>query len=164
MAIIEIPVNELTPFDLPRVCVMTGATDGVEFRKVKFQWYPRWVNVLILINVLVMAVVAQVTMKRCAGELPFTTEAWERWQKWKWGIGGSVLGLLVGIISGAVLMANDVMVGGLLFPLVLVQFIVVMVLARRAGPQVESIKDDLLRLKVPSDEVAQRFASHLKGS
>lgn len=39
---IAIPKEAVTEFDMPRVCVATGATEGVEYRRVKFSFVPMW--------------------------------------------------------------------------------------------------------------------------
>ena len=162
MAEIRIPTNELNPFDLPKVCVMTGATDAtVEFRKVKFQWYPPWVNALILINVIVLAIVARILTKVAKGELAFSEAAWKRWRMWKMGLVFSLLGMIVGIIVGIVLLASDSPLGGVLAFASFVQGIVVIIIARKAGPSVTSIKDEVLILKVPSDDAARLYEQHL---
>lgn len=162
MAVIRIPVNELNAFDLPKVCVMTGAQDpSVEFREVKFQWYPPWVNALILINVLVMAIVARILTKMAKGQLAFSEEAWKRWRLWKVLMVFSLLGMLVGILAGVVMLANEAAIGGVLALLAFVQGIVVIVIARKAGPMAQSIKDNVLIIKVPNDEVAAKYAQHL---
>lgn len=163
MAEIRIPVNELNKFDLPKVCVMTGSTDpSVDFRPVKFQWYPPWVNALILINILVMAIVARVMTKIAKGELAFSEEAWKRWRTWRLISIASVLGVIVGFIGGVGLLVNQWGdLGAVLMVLSFVQLIVVIVLARRAGPQVVSLKDNVLVLKTPSAEAAASYGQHL---
>lgn len=163
MAEIRIPVNELNKFDLPKVCVMTGSTDpSVDFRPVKFQWYPPWVNALILINILVMAIVARVMTKIAKGELAFSEEAWKRWRTWRLIMVASVLGLIVGFIAGLGLLVNEYGgAGGALLLIAFVQLIVVIVMAGRAGPKVVSIKDNVLVLKTPSDQAAAAYGQHL---
>lgn len=162
MAEIRIPANELNTFDLPKVCVMTGATDAtVEFRKVKFQWYPPWVNALILINIIVLAIVARILTKVAKGELAFSEAAWKRWRMWKLGLVFSLLGMIGGIVVGIILLASNSSIGGVLVLVSFVQGIAVIILARRAGPAVVSIKDEVLILKVPSDEAARQYQQHL---
>ena len=160
---IRIPVNELNRFDLPKVCVMTGSTDpSVDFRPVKFQWYPPWVNALILINLLVMAIVARVMTKIAKGELAFSDEAWKRWRAWRIGLGASGLAMLIALFAALALLANQRFdVGGVLFLAGLVQFIIVAVMAGRAGPKVVSLKDDVLVVKTPSAEAGASYARHL---
>ncbi len=51
---LKIPINELNAFDLPRVCVITGAKEGVCFMPVKLTWKPPWVSALVLVTVLTL--------------------------------------------------------------------------------------------------------------
>lgn len=161
---IKIPVNELTQFDLPKVCVMTGATEGVEFRPVKFQWYPPWLGILIVVNVLVAAIVISVMTKKAKGELPMTHEAWAKWKKWKMLTVFSVLGFIGGVVLSLVLLMTEVAaLGGVLFFATLIQLIVCLVVTRKAGPQVKEIKDNVVTLQLPMADVAATFTAHLTG-
>ncbi len=111
---VNVPASELTEFDLPRVCVVTGQTQGVEFHPVKFSWYPRWVVALILVNLLVAAIVAQVLTKKVSGKLPFTPEAHAAWKKGKLLYGLSFVAFLVFIGAMIFAAANDALVVSLL--------------------------------------------------
>ena len=94
MANISIPQNEMTSFDLPKVCIVTGDTQNVQFRPVKFQWYPRWIGVF-GIAPLIMVILLAVLMRRAKGELPFSDAAWDAWKKGKkGGLLGSVASFL----------------------------------------------------------------------
>jgi hypothetical protein len=80
LATVEIPVNEMSSFDLPKVCLVTGATENVVFKPVKFSWYPRWIAVFILVGWPIALILALTLTKRVKGELPFTEEAYRRWK------------------------------------------------------------------------------------
>lgn len=49
---------------LPLRCVKCNGTDGVEMRRRKFVWYPRWTMLLILVNVLIFFIVALILRKK----------------------------------------------------------------------------------------------------
>lgn len=162
MATIRIPVNELNAFDLPKICVMTGATDPtVQFRKVKFSWFPRWVYALLIINVLVMAIVARVMTKEAKGELAFSDEAWNKWRLWKVLNVFALLAFIGGMFVMIFGLASESAVGAILGVLIFIGSLVVIVLARKAGPMVESIKDDVVLIKVPNDQAAFAYQQHL---
>ncbi len=163
MANIEIPAGELNSFDLPKVCVMTGATDStVEFRKVKFQWHPRWVFALILVNLLIMAIVAQIMTKRVQGELAFSEAAWKRWRLWKVLAVFAALGMVFGIIGGVVLTIDEPAAGISVTVLAFALGLTGIIMGQRAGPQVVSIKDNVLTLKITNPEVSSRYQQQLR--
>lgn len=160
---ITLPANELNSFDLPPVCVVTGQTEGVEFRSVKFSWYPRWVAALILLNLLIAAIVAMALTKKVQGELPFTEQAWKAWKRGQLlftlsGVG--CIGLLIGAI---VLLADEHTALGFLTVLLAIALPIVVGVGflRRKGPSVQRIAEGRITLKLPSDEAAQRIEQHL---
>jgi len=107
MATVTIPKNELNSFDLPRICVMTAARQGVVFKKVKFAWYPKWVPLLVLINLVVAGIVAWALTRRVQGELPFTEEAFRAWRVGLALLGGSVVGSIALLFLALFLLGAD---------------------------------------------------------
>ncbi len=163
MTELSIPDAELNEFDLPRVCVVTGNTTDVVFKKVKFQWYPPWVGVFVLVNPIIFAIIATIMMKRSAGQLPFTEEAHAAWKRGQLALGLSIVGAVFTLIGGVALMANEQMVPGVLL-LVLtlaVPIAVGVTMSRGRGPRVVRIKDGLTVIRVPSAQGAQAIAAHL---
>lgn len=168
---ITIPNDELTEFDLPRVCVLTGESQGVVFKDVKFAWYPPWVAALVVVNVIVMAFVAWVLTKRATGKLPFTEAAWAAWRKGRVIQVLSVLGGIILFIAGVFLMASAkaqatavLAAGGLL----LVASIAVPVMLWRRFVkgktlQVRRITRTHITLRLPSDEACATLQAHLSG-
>jgi hypothetical protein len=163
---IVIPDNELNAFDLPRVCVVTGQSQNVVFKPVKFSWYPRWIGVLVLVNVLLAVIVASIMTKRVKGELPFTEEAWAAWRKGRMLMAFSVIGAIALFVGGAVLMANDLpapgvvgLVASLVLPIVIgVKFL------RNKGVTCAKIADGKTTLTIPSEEAAIAIQRHLTGA
>jgi len=165
MAHITIPSGELTEFDLPRVCVVTGATEDIVFKDVKFQWYPRWVAALILINILIAAVVALALTKRVKGKLPFTEVAYAAWRRGVWTMLAAWFGAVVlflfglgGLMSGRMALGTMASVGCIALPLA-----VWLKLVRNRNVICTRIADGQITLRVPSDAAALAIREHLHG-
>lgn len=165
MDTIQIPANELTEFDLPRVCVITGATDGVSFRDVKYQWYPRWVAALILINVLIAAVVAFALTKRVKGKLPFTDAGYEAMKKGSMIFGLSFLAAFLLMAGSIVAFANDVPAAGFvaLVAMFALPIAAWFMFARGTRITCTRIEDGVVTLRFPSASAMQAFDQHLRG-
>ena len=160
---IILPADELNEFDLPRVCVVTGQTENVVFKPVKFAWYPRWVVVFVLINVLIAAIIAFALTKKVKGHLPFTEEAFKAWRT---GILLFALSIPLGIalfVAGIWLLssANEALGAAALVASVAVPTFVGIKFMRHRGPVVQHISDGLITLKLPSDEAVMRIEQHL---
>jgi hypothetical protein len=165
---VEIPNNELTQFDLPRICVVTGATDNVEFKPVKFAWYPRWVALLVLCNLLIAVIVAAILTKRVKGELPFTEEAHRRWRTGQIAFGLSVVLALVTLFASIGFLVAETSSGvsqGIGLLLLLATFVIPTVVGltmyRGRGPVVLKITDTHITLKLPNPAAAERISEHL---
>ncbi len=164
MATLSIPENEMTSFDLPKVCVVTGSTQNVSFKPVKFQWYPRWIGAFGVIPLL-MIILMTVLMRRAKGELPFTEEAWVAWQKGKLLMIVSVLGALVLLGAGIAALGNNVPALGavlILAAIALPIFVGIRFLKGR-GPTCLKIADGRIDLKIKSDAAAAAIRQHLDG-
>lgn len=165
---IVLPANEMNEFDLPRVCIVTGQTEGVVFKDVKFSWYPRWVSIFVLLNVLIAALIALALTKRAKGQLPFTEEAWKQWKRGQIFFGLSIVLAVVLVAGGFALMLSGLRedttpglgVAGMVFALA-VPISVWFRFLRNKGPFVERIADGQVTLKIPSDFAAGAIARHL---
>lgn len=165
MAEITIPENELSEFDLPRVCVVTGASQDVVFKDVKFQWFPRWVAVFILFNVIIFAVIALILTKRVKGKLPFTEDAFSAWKRGQLFFGLSIFGAIVLFIAGIMVMAAMDSPVGLLVWVAAIALPVFVGIKFVKGKSVSCtrIADGQVTLKIPSDSAAQSLRDHLQG-
>lgn len=164
MANLSIPLNEMTSFDLPKVCVITGSTQNVGFHPVKFQWYPRWIAVFAFAP-LIMVIVMLILMRRAKGELPFSEDAWAAWKKGKLLMGLSAVGSIVLAGAGIAALANRLEAVGavaLLAAVALPIVIGVKFLAGR-GPTCLRIGEAHLELKIKSDSAALAIERHLAG-
>lgn len=163
MTPVEIPINEMNSFDLPPVCIVTGATEGVVWKPVKFAWYPRWVGLFAPFILILAAILAAILTRRAKGELPFTEEAWSNWRRGKLAMGFSVIGALAMFIGSMVCFAQNQGVAGfaLLVMTIAEPVALWIALARNRGPTVDRITKTHLRLKLPSAQAAEAIALHL---
>lgn len=169
MAKVRIPKNELTEFDLPRVCVVTGATERVDFFPVSFQFIPRWSVIFYLFCGPIGYFVAMMLLRKtAAGKLPFTTEAHARMKQTRVIVALAIVGLLVVGIGGGVALGSTM--SGDSGPLAILVTIVVAVLAiiplaiysRKLGPACVEIDDVDVTLDLPSEEAARQIESRLR--
>ncbi|XXF78697.1 hypothetical protein P2318_02765 [Myxococcaceae bacterium GXIMD 01537] len=161
--LVTVPEGELSSFDLPRVCVVTGETEGVEFRPVKFSWYPRWVMLLVLFNLLIAAIVAMALTKKVKGELPFSEAAWTAWKRGQALFALSCVLAIAAFVGGIALLVGDnggLGVAAMVLAIALPVGVGVAFLANR-GPVVQRIADGTITLKLPSAQAAHRIELHL---
>ncbi|WP_224362363.1 hypothetical protein [Hyalangium versicolor] len=159
---IVLPADELNEFDLPRVCVVTGQTENVQFKPVKFAWYPRWIVVLVLINVIIAAIVAQVLMRRVKGQLPFSEEAYQRWRMGRVYFGLSFVLALALLFGGVFAMDSSGALGGVMMLLAVASPIAAgLAFVRNKGPVVLRIEDGRITLKLPSEQAVLQLQEHL---
>lgn len=167
---LQIPTQELNAFDLPGVCVVTGAQEGVTFRAVKFWWYPRWVPLLIFFpwgGLLLAFIVGLATRKQAKGELPFTDRGWSAWKRSKWTWGLSVMAFFAGLFVCLYLILEAA--GGFV-----PEWVVGAGLAMTAGLPVAGwflakpsmivvrrIENGRLTVRLPSADATTRIHSHL---
>ncbi|MBI5544073.1 MAG: hypothetical protein HY901_09310 [Deltaproteobacteria bacterium] len=162
---ISIPEKELNSFDLPRVCVISGEREGVVFKPVKFAWYPRWVPILVLVNLLVAAIVALILTKRAKGELPFTEKAYRRWRLGTALFVVSAVFLVLALFVSLFQFASEHPGrGGLVLLLAIGAPIGTWFgLVRNKNLVVQRIENGVLVLRTPSAAAAQAFEQHLQG-
>jgi hypothetical protein len=163
MATVHIPINELTSFDLPRVCLITGATEDVVFKPVKFSWYPRWVAVFIIFNLIIAAILAMVLTKRAKGELPFTEEAHRRWKRGQTLLALSILAAIGLLFGGIYFLTVDIAPAGLALWVLAVAVPIVVGLKFVRGKRVLCVKIDAqtVSLRIPSESAALAITQHL---
>lgn len=156
---VVIPKAETTQYDLPPVCVVTGATEGVVFKEVKFTYVPPWARIF---GWLIQALV----MKRHTAELPFTDQAYRSWRT------GLVLFPLILIVSFVAGIGGGAVVGQESHPeLMLVGIvgaIVVSVLAyfkfaRNKGPRCVKIDERNVEVFLPSPQAVAAIQERLSG-
>jgi hypothetical protein len=161
MTEISIPDNEMNQFDLPRVDVVTGSTEGIVFKPVQFAWYPRWIAIF-AVAPLIFVIVALVMMRRSKGELPFTEQSYARWRNGKIAFGLSLAAAIALFFAGAAAMDSSGGLGGLLMLIAVAAPIAVAItMVKGRGPAVVRIDKGVTVLKVPSAAAAASFREHL---
>lgn len=167
---LQIPTQELNAFDLPGVCVVTGAQDGVTFKPVKFWWYPRWVPLLIFFpwgGLILALIVALATRRKAEGELPFTDHGWNAWKRSQWIWGLSIFAFLVGVFGTIVLItaaASGSLAGWIAWAGAAVTVALPIggwFLAKPTMVQVRKIDNGRLFVRIPSADAAARIHAHL---
>ena len=164
MATLSIPENEMTSFDLPKVCIITGSNQNVSFRPVKFQWYPRWIA-MFGVAPLIMVILVAVLMRRAKGELPFSEEAWNAWKKGKLLTALSAVGGIAVIGAGIAALANDIPALGALLLLagIAAPIVIGIIFLRGRGLTCTKIADGYIELTLKSDSGAEAIRRHLEG-
>jgi hypothetical protein len=143
--------------------VVTGQTENVEFKPVNFSWYPRWVVVLVLLNLLIAAIVAFALTRRVKGSLPFTEEAYKAWKVGQVLFALSIVVCIATLIVGVILMSNRMEWLGFatLMMAIGVPIFVGVRFMRHKGPVVQKIADGEITLKLPSEKAVQAIQQHL---
>lgn len=165
MAKVTIPKGELNKFDLPPVCVITGEHTHVDFHPVKFSWYPRWIVVLVIVNLLIAAIVAMILTRQVRGELPFSDEGWRRYRRAKLMSTLSILFLFAGLIGGGFVFGlyNENLGVALWILSIVGPLAVIFTLVRGSSIGCVNIKDGQIVLNVPSVSASFEIREHLHG-
>jgi hypothetical protein len=91
--------------DLPMVCMRCGAAATVT-RTRRMSWYPRWVWILILVNLIIVLIVALILTKRAVLQAPFCEQHKGHWSR-RLLIGWlSFFAMVLFIVGDIVVMAN----------------------------------------------------------
>jgi len=106
MATVWLDRDESEYGDLPPVCMRCGE-ESTATKSRTFSWYPGWVNVLILVNLLVWAVVAMVMTKKMKVQAPMCDRHAGHWFRFNLFLYGGLIGMLAVIVAGVALMASD---------------------------------------------------------
>jgi hypothetical protein len=84
-------------------CVKCGRRDDLKSRHAKFNWYPPWVFVFLLCNIIILAIAMQIVRKRGQVMLPICSACDARWKgaSQLWGLlllGTFVLPILFALV------------------------------------------------------------------
>jgi hypothetical protein len=161
MPTVWIDRDEAVYGDLPPLCMRCGADATVTKSRV-FSWHPGWVNLLILVNLLVWAVVAMVMTKKMKLKAPMCDRHAGHWFRFNLFLYGGLVGMLAVLCSAIPLFASNdpnlkdlgpvpLVVGGVGFLVVLIIAAVWQLNTIRA---VEITEDDM-KLKGVCEEFRQ---------
>jgi hypothetical protein len=164
---IHLPKRAMTEYDLPRVCVATGATDGVSFKKVTFQFTPLWARLSVAFCGILGVVLMLVNTKRVEADVPFTDAAFAKYKRDKLVPGLLVVGGLVPLFAGLVFGAEEpsvLLVGfGLFFALLIGAVVYVQTVTRESSPICKGITEQEVTLELPSHDAAMAFVERTGG-
>lgn len=161
MALVTIPGNEMNQFDLPRVCLLSGATQDVVFKEMKFQYIPPWARIF---GALIQVLVA----RKAKGELPFSEESWKAMKSGQLLFGLSIVGTIVVLSAGGV--ASGALENPAPFFLSLIAAIALPIVVYQLKLKGRSVrctnieKTGEVTLDIPSPEAASMIERHLSGS
>jgi hypothetical protein len=164
MSKITFPIAAGNSFDLPPVCVLTGQTDDVVWKKRRWTYYHPLSLLLFLILGILGLVIIIILAKHTVIELPYDRQAHSRlvWRRMVCGL----LALLLcfgGIAAGTALMFE--MQDGVGLITVLAGPVLALVLyyagVRRGSPRVARITDTDITLHLPSPEAVSAIRSRL---
>lgn len=162
MSELRLPRKALTRFDLPPVCLATGAVDGVTYHKTRFVFVPLWARLSVAFCGLIGVILVLVSTQRADAEVPFTEEAFAVWKRAKMVTVALVLGSLVPLVGGLLLMDSTLLVGIVAFLAVLVGAVVYsQTVLKGLGPICKSIDADSIVLVVPSEAAADAINKRL---
>lgn len=144
----KVVIERFAP-ELPPVCVATGATEGVEYYPVKFQYVPWWARFFF------GAIGAALAARKADVMVPFTPEAHKRYKRAQWMpaviiIGGMLLAFLPMAISSSL-----AAVGALGFIAAIVAGLVyAMTVTKTSGPICKYMDDAGITLVIPNEVAA----------
>ena len=87
---VTLSLDECDPNALPPVCCKCGAEATCE-KTVKFNWYPPWIIITVLIGLLLTVILILVLQKKRTAYLPVCDK-----HKGVWNWGGAIIGLALG--------------------------------------------------------------------
>lgn len=163
---VSVPSGELTHFDLPKICVITGGREGVSFREVKFSWYPRGLAILFLMPILAVIVIRLMT-RTTKGQLPFTDAGYSRYRRARLVMPLSLV-LAVFLWAGALYVTRDAHLSDgasiAMFLLFLaLPFGTYLAFVRGHTLKCTLINETKTTLEIPSEDAARAIHAHLVG-
>lgn len=149
---------------LPGVCMKCGSHDAPNRRNQQFVWTPPWVFIFFLISPIIGAIIMVFVQKKGRLLLPLCTPCNDRWKAGAWMLGLSVLWLIIGLISGIALSANDLpevgvplLVSGIIF------FIVGIVMAQGRFLRASKVDERMITLRDVNQVAYQAILNAAQG-
>ena len=161
---VVLPKTAVTEFDLPRVCVATGATEGVQYRKVKFTFIPMWARMSVAFCGLIGVILMMLNTRRVEADVPFTDDAWTRYQRAKWVPLVLILGGIPLMILPVLISPDLALVGFVAFLAIVIGAVVyATTVLKEAGPLCKNIDEESITLDIPNAEAAAAIEQRLAG-
>lgn len=163
--IVRLPKTAVSEFDLPRVCVATGATEGVTYHKVSFQFVPVWARMSVAFCGIIGFVIMALNTRRVQAEMPFTDAAFAHYKR------ARIIPAVI-IVAGVPLMIlpmlidpDAVLLGFLMFIAAVIGAVVyAQAVTKHAGPVCKEIDEETITLELPNDDAARAFEARLHAS
>ena len=161
---VRLPKTAVSEFDLPRVCVATGATEGVSYHKVKFQFVPMWARLSVAFCGLIGVILMLINTRRVEAEIPFTDEAFAKFKRARVIPAVLIVGAIP-LIFVPMLIDPDLIVLGLVAFVagVIAAVVYAQAVTRHAGPMCKEITEDAILLEIPNDDAARAMESRVMG-
>lgn len=161
---VRLPKTAVSEFDLPRVCVATGATEGVSYHKVKFQFVPMWARLSVAFCGLIGVVLMLLNTRRVEAEIPFTDEAFARFKRARI-IPAILIVAAIPLIFLPMAIDPELIILGVLafFAVVIGAVIYAQVVTKQAGPLCKEITDAEIVLDIPNEGAARAMESRVVG-
>lgn len=147
---------------LPMCCVKCGARERLVPRDHTFSWTPPWIWAFLPFGVLIPVILSAVLTKRARLRLPLCESCNRRWSAAILIAVFTVIGFLVGLVGGIALIANDLVVPGLLLLLgtVVAPFVIGPVVTRPRLLRARRIDNGWITIRGMHPEARQASLDH----
>jgi hypothetical protein len=165
MQVVHLPKSAVSEFDIPKVCVATGATDGVRYQKVKFTFVPMWARMSVAFCGIIGVILMLVNTRRVEADIPFTDEAYAKWKRAKIIPAILIVGAIPVIFLPMLVDEQLILLGLIGFLAIVIGAVVyAQTVMKQTGPFVKEITEDTLVIEIPSDEAAAAIDRRLGGN
>lgn len=162
--IVRLPKTAVSEFDLPRVCVATGATEGVTYQKVTFTFVPMWARLSVAFCGLIGVVLMMLNTRRVEAEIPFTQEAFARYKRARVIPLAIILGGLALMFVPMAISPDLILIGAVVFFAAVIGGVVyAQTVTKQSGPICKEIDEQTLTIELPNDAAARAFEARLAG-
>jgi len=149
---------------LPACCMKCASPVVTQRRNQRFVFTPPWVFVFFFISPLIGAIIALIVQKKGRLDVPLCEQCSSRWKQGLVMLWLSVGWLVLGLILGAVAMANDLPEAGV--PLLISSFVVLIVVAvvnRNRYLRAKKIDEQFITLTMVHPAAAQAIVAAAQG-
>jgi hypothetical protein len=162
---VALPIDGLTRERLPAICPLSGATEGLVWRKVSVAWLPSGLAAAIPLGLLFAVMAASAARGSHNGELPFRPGAWWRWKlaegvqlvAWIFAI-PTFLGSLVGLGT------EQFVVGAVMLVLSVGAIMGAQTFLDRSGLMVHAMDNGVIVLRIPNEQAARALSGLVPGA